>query len=89
MDLHWIEIVAYILAGGVAFGALRQKQSNLEHRVRTLEKNQDELHEDLRRIELTLANVPTKEDFAKIEQEIKNMQISFARLEVIITKASQ
>lgn len=89
MDLHWIEIVAYILAGGVAFGTLRQKQSNLEHRVRTLEKNQDELHEDLRRIELTLANVPTKEDFAKIEQEIKNMQISFARLEVIITKASQ
>lgn len=86
MDLHWIEIVSYILMGGVAFGVLQQKQSNLEQRIKTLERNQDELHQDLRRIELSLANVPTKEDFAKIEVEIKNLQLAFVRIEVLLTE---
>jgi hypothetical protein len=86
MDLHWIEIVAYILMGGIAFGVLQQRQSNLEQRVKTLERNQDELHQDLRRIELSLANVPTKEDFAKIEVEIKNLQLAFVRIEVLLTE---
>jgi hypothetical protein len=86
MDLHWIEVVAYILMGGIAFGVLQQRQSNLEQRVKTLERNQDELHQDLRRIELSLANVPTKEDFAKIEVEIKNLQLAFVRIEVLLTE---
>jgi hypothetical protein len=86
MDLHWIEIVAYILTGGVAFGILQQRQSNQEQRIKNLERNQDELHQDLRRIELSLANVPTKEDFAKIEVEIKNLQLAFVRIEVLLTE---
>jgi hypothetical protein len=86
MDLHWIEIVAYILTGGIAFGILQQRQSNQEQRIKNLERHQDELHQDFRRIELSLANVPTKEDFAKIEVEIKNLQLSFVRIEVLLTE---
>lgn len=89
MESHWIEIGIYIITVLVSVGIFLQKQNNHERRITKLEQTHDELHQDHRKIELAMANSPTKQDFAKIENEIKNLQLAFVRIEVLLTNSTK
>lgn len=89
MESHWIEIGIYVITVLISVGIFVQKQNNHERRITKLEQTHDELHQDHRKIELAMANSPTKQDFAKIENEIKNLQLAFVRIEVLLTNSTK
>lgn len=84
MEFHWLEIGAYLVTVAVGWGTFRQVQRNHGERIKILEQDFSDMYEDLRRIELSAANTPTKADFEKLANEIHSVKISIARVEVIL-----
>jgi len=84
MDLHIVEVLIYMITVAVGWGTFRQVQRNHGERIKKLEEEFSEVCSDVRRIELSAANTPTKADFEKLANEIHSVKISIARVEVIL-----
>lgn len=84
MELHWVEVLIYLVTLAVGWGTFRQIQRTDGERIKKLEEEFSEMHDDIRRIELSAANTPTKADFEKLSSDIQGMKILLARVEVIL-----
>lgn len=89
MESHWIEVGIYIITALVSVGIFLQKQNNHERRITKLEQTHDELHQDHRKIELAMANAPTKQDFERLSKDIQGLQLALVRLEMLVQSLSK
>jgi len=84
MEYHWVEWIVWIGSFAIGVGVFKQKQSEHGKRISEIEKTLEELHDDHRKIELTIASVPTKDDFAKLSESIQSLQLAMVRVETIL-----
>ena len=81
---HWIEWIIWASSLAVGVGIFKQKQSEHSKRINEIERTLEDLHDDHRKIELTMASVPTKDDFAKLSESIQALQVAMVRVETIL-----
>lgn len=84
MEMHWLELIGYVVLLGITWGSFKQTQKNHEYRIRELEVKQQDTHEEIKRMQISAANSPTKEDFQKLTNDIQSMKISISRVEFIL-----
>lgn len=84
MEMHWLELVGYLVLLGITWGSFKQTQKTHEFRIRELEMKQETIHEQIKQMQISAANAPTKEDFQKLTNDIQSMKISISRVEFIL-----
>ena len=83
-DTDWVQLIVSLIVLFVGAGIAKHKIDNLEERVKKLEYDHDALNQNHQKIELTIVNVPTKEDINKLSNEIQSLKVSIVKLEVIL-----
>lgn len=87
MERYWIDWAEWIVWGGslaIGAGVFKQRQREHTNRINQIERTLEELHDDHRKIELTVASIPTKDDFAKLSESIQALQLAMVRVETIL-----
>jgi hypothetical protein len=83
-SIDWGQLFITLLGVAVLAGIAKQKIDDLNARVKTLENDHDLLTKNHQKIELTVVNVPTKDDFKVLSGEIQQLKLSLQKLDLTL-----
>jgi len=84
MEMHWLELIGYLVLLGITWGSFKQTQKTHEFRIRELEMKQETIYEQIKQMQISAANTPTRDDFQRLTNDIQSMKISISRVEFIL-----
>lgn len=84
-QINWGEVFIFVVMIAVHAGVVWNSISNHRSRLEKLEESHGEMKDNHQKIELTVVNVPTKDDMTRLSNEIQQLKITLAKLETILS----